>query len=130
MGSDCNLSFWSVNGAVCPYLDRALMDLHHFLVYKSLMQSALHKFSVFLMSEDLIISKTGFLTMNLEFCYQKVHCSDIQLRGRCFVRLLCNRCAFKSILICLLNSLTPKNLYVDTKMMIRARILKKILGIV
>ena len=30
------------------------------------------------MFEDLIISKSGFLTMNLEYCYLKVHFSDIQ----------------------------------------------------
>ena len=30
----------------------------------------------FFMFEDLIISKSRFLTMNLEFCYQKVHFLD------------------------------------------------------
>ena len=65
------------------------------------------------MFEDVIISKSGFLTMNFAFWYQKVHfwtfsvvavASSIILSA-----ILCIRDACKSILRCLLNSLTPKS---------------------
>ena len=37
-------------------------------LFITLVFSFVHNFSVFFMFEDLIISKSGFLTMNLEFC--------------------------------------------------------------
>ena len=43
--------------------------------------------------------------------------------------ILCNRCTFKSIFNMLIEFLDPQNLQVDTKIMILARILKKISGI-
>ena len=95
------------------------MDEHRSLVYKSQMQNGLFITSVFfvfffLIFQDLLISKSGFLTMNLVFCYQKVQrCisrtfSAVAVASAAILSaILCNRCAFKSICTSLLNSLTP-----------------------
>ena len=63
----------------------------------------------------------------------EVHFSDIQCHDCCFVchliRQFVNLVTLWLFLTCLLNSFTPQNLYVDTKTIILARILKKISGI-
>ena len=65
------------------------MDSYHSVVYNSQMQNVLFitlVFVVVFLFKDVIISKSGFLTITLGFWYQKVHFSDIQYRARCFVR--------------------------------------------